>query len=898
MKRKRRKIIHLFFTLLLCFFNNGYSNLNTSEFLAKHISTFRSLNPVADFFPDSSLVDFSYLLDPPAGKHGFLKVGSDGHFYFEDGKRARFWGVVISQEHIDIPYNRIDKVVDTLARAGVNLVRLHCLDNRGGEEYGIVRRCIIDEAYPNNNNSRHFDKEYLSRVDYWIYKLKEKGIYTYLVLLGYRTFREGDGVPNAKKLDRAARPYSVFNKRLIELQKEYAEKLLFEHINPFTKLSYANDPAIAFIEIFNENGFFLWRDRFNKLVEPYATELKMLWNEWLRKRYGSTEKLKKAWTNFAGETPLQPYESLEEGTVNLPDLNLDSFEIYNQQTIYRDPLKSPARRNDACRFAAELQKEYFKEMKKFLKEKGIKVPLTAVVDSLIIPDTLSVADELDFTAENFYWDHPSYEPGQVWVGLPRFHNKDHLKEQTVWTFVPYVSMYKWRGKPVGIREWAFCYPNQYRASSILEVAVYACLQDIDMLTHFAYYSGGNVETIGSFSLQADPVRWGLFGLAAKLYHSFDVKPAKYNISIAFSDTDVYSYFTYQDMIRNIGWRHKVENVFFLEEYLNIPDTHLTIASGRSNDASYASNRTIIYTKSKTSGLHMETLADNTTTIQMRSGYLLPLKEKDGDFYFDLVEVLKNKFEPISVDSANKLVSVFYDPKRENYVISRKTFSADELFQIINQAMNKFYNVEITEDKNILRSDTGEITRDSKNGLLLVNTQQTQIIAGNLYAQEKIGIGNLEVKSQSNYGAVIITSLDNLPLSISSCYALKMVTIAENRGQYLQPSDSDPNKIVLVNSGSAPVQTKGVPSEKPTEIYLNGKKLLEAYLINGTFEMVRDGDNFLLFCDTPNTKFSIHSANKEFNLIKYYFGVAPDEAISVSNEFYYPGYANFVLLTPK
>ena len=34
------------------------------------------------------------VLDAPAGKHGFVKV-KDGHFYFEDGTRARFWGTKI-----------------------------------------------------------------------------------------------------------------------------------------------------------------------------------------------------------------------------------------------------------------------------------------------------------------------------------------------------------------------------------------------------------------------------------------------------------------------------------------------------------------------------------------------------------------------------------------------------------------------------------------------------------------------------------------------------------------------------------------------------------------------------------------------------------------------------------
>jgi len=41
--------------------------------------------------PDSPANIGKLVLDPPAGKHGFYKV-KDGHFYFEEGTRARFWG--------------------------------------------------------------------------------------------------------------------------------------------------------------------------------------------------------------------------------------------------------------------------------------------------------------------------------------------------------------------------------------------------------------------------------------------------------------------------------------------------------------------------------------------------------------------------------------------------------------------------------------------------------------------------------------------------------------------------------------------------------------------------------------------------------------------------------------
>ena len=39
--------------------------------------------------PNKGVLNFSHLLDAPAGKHGFVQ-SKNGHLYFEDGTRARF----------------------------------------------------------------------------------------------------------------------------------------------------------------------------------------------------------------------------------------------------------------------------------------------------------------------------------------------------------------------------------------------------------------------------------------------------------------------------------------------------------------------------------------------------------------------------------------------------------------------------------------------------------------------------------------------------------------------------------------------------------------------------------------------------------------------------------------
>ena len=190
------------------------------------------------------------VLDPPAGKHGFVKV-KDGHFYFEDGTRAKFWGTNLCFSACFPDKKEAEIIAKRIAYFGFNAVRLHHMD------FYFEPNGIFEDVSPAVKDKQlkptgHLSPRQLDKLDYLIYQLKQRGIYININLLVSRHFTKGDGVAGAEKLGMAAKPVCMFDKRLIELQKKYAKELL-THFNPYTKLRYCDDPAICLVEIVNES---------------------------------------------------------------------------------------------------------------------------------------------------------------------------------------------------------------------------------------------------------------------------------------------------------------------------------------------------------------------------------------------------------------------------------------------------------------------------------------------------------------------------------------------------------------------------------------------------------------------------------------------------------------------
>jgi hypothetical protein len=235
--------------------------------------------------PNNATNVATWLPSEPAGKHGFVQ-NRDGHLATDAGP-IRFWGTNLAYEACFPTDEQAERVAARLARLGINCVRMHLMD-----EYTIWRH---------GPQGRILDPQKLEQLDFLIWQLKLHGIYTNVNLHVGRWFDDVAGFPSHQKRPQYDKGIDMFEPRMIQLQKDYARDLL-THFNRHTKTIYADEPCVAFVEISNEDsllGAWQW-GQLDSLAEPFASTLRKRWNAWLRKKYGDTDRLRKAWT--VGET--------------------------------------------------------------------------------------------------------------------------------------------------------------------------------------------------------------------------------------------------------------------------------------------------------------------------------------------------------------------------------------------------------------------------------------------------------------------------------------------------------------------------------------------------------------------------------------------------------------------
>jgi hypothetical protein len=443
----------------------------------------------------ASPADLSSLLhDAPAGKDGFIRI-QGGHMVKPDGKRIRFWGVHLtdwSRGSVELPPKEdIPMWAGTLARFGVNIVRLHFLDLP-------APRGIVDST---KNDSRSFDPRQLDRLDFLVSELKKRGIYMDLNLNVGRSYKAGDGVPGFDQIQ-WGKGLTLFDARLIELEKEYA-RLLLTHVNPYTKTEYRNEPAIAIVEILNENALYMG---FSSRVPFYEEELATQYNAWLRRKFsaGQLQQLRDAAGIAAGD--LIPRLKGNEAA-SAPKLR------YNAEMA----------------FYMEAENTFYQDMRGYLRNTlGVKQPIIGTADHSHTSAPYSMLDslsKLDILDGHIYWNG-----NQPMVNDP------------LHSTVVQLSRTAFAGKPYTVSETNHPFPNEWASEGIPTIGAYAGLQDWDMVVMYTFepkLAADWKPYVGDpFDISLDPVRMTEMATGALMFLRGDVRPARQTVERTYSTTQV------------------------------------------------------------------------------------------------------------------------------------------------------------------------------------------------------------------------------------------------------------------------------------------------------------------------------------------------------------------------
>ena len=522
--------------------------------------------------PNRGILDYSHLLDAPAGKHGFVETRK-GHLYFEDGTRARFLGFNVAARSNTPDHETADKMAERFASMGVNIIRLHAADAPVGEEPGSWSSCkeapLLDYA---SGTSRKFNPEGLDRFDYFAAKLKEKGIYLHIDLIVAREFQEVDGLDYPGKGPSCMKRYYMYNERMMQLQKEYARELLC-HVNPYTGLALIDDPAVVTIQINNEDTAIkgnMGGDA-GEEMKPYREEVQKRFNEFLLMKYYTRERLKEAWT-YDGCCALGGEEDPAQGTVR--GIEGSFYQPVNDPQSQWDAAEGPARYADFMEFGIYMNRKFYQGMKDYIHSLGAKVP---IVTSNLIAGAADVYGHTDgdLMENNCYFNHPLLPvQGNTYLvaGPAEYVSANPLTMQKgigsmATTLLSLGSVAVVNGKPFMLSEWNEYGLHPFHSTAFVQTVAYACLNDWDGLILYNHHTSEKWddqpadEILNVFDAYNDPAVVCQWGFMASVFLKGLVSVAEHCVDVVYTQNDLKSlpmfhsmpmtFFPYITSMRNV-----------------------------------------------------------------------------------------------------------------------------------------------------------------------------------------------------------------------------------------------------------------------------------------------------------------------------------------------------------
>ena len=406
-----------------------------------------------DAFSPDSVIDVSSRVPAPAGAAGPLRRDGERLRFANASEPVKFWGCGANFDPRLSPAQQTQRV-RYLRKYGVNMIRQHPVFDALGP--------LVDGR---------LDAGRLDRFDRWFAELKAQGIYSTWSVFYPLRIGPGDGYPAEllAELDKGSTSGVVnFMPQLQALQWRYVQALL-EHANPYTQTRYVDEPALAVIEVHNEDCLF-WHFPLNVLADAkgrmprHAAVLRKQFCDWARARYKTDAALQGAWGTR---------ESLADGELR----------IYGAWQLTGE--RADRRMGDFIRFVTETQRGFYERRERQLRQLGYQGVTVTTAWRSGGPAADPANLYCDTAAEMI--DRHNYFGGGAGghsIALGQLNNDSHLAVPGGGILASglYAQV---QAAPFAMTEWTQSPPNQYKAEIAPLVAFYGLgLQGWDASYHF------------------------------------------------------------------------------------------------------------------------------------------------------------------------------------------------------------------------------------------------------------------------------------------------------------------------------------------------------------------------------------------------------------------------------
>jgi len=415
--------------------------------------------PSTDPLTGDAMLDLRHLNEPVAGQHGYVRaVGDD--FQLADGTPVRFWAVNVGHENITRSRDSIDYLARKLAKLGVNMVRFHGAMFAGFDQ-------------PEQINRKHLDN-----LQYLVHAMAREGIYTKISFyfpLWFDGRKAGlggfDAIDNAK-------PFALlfFDPKMQAIYHNWLEQLLTTP-SPYDDVPLGKNPAVAIVEIINEDSFFFWTFNKKSVPEVHWQRLERLY----AKHLGS---------NREREPILEAWHMTSAGLRG----------------------KSEAAKKRVGRqveFLAKLQRDFYADAIRRMRSHGYQGLVSASNWHVTDPPLLDALERYTYTAADVIDRHGYFQGKHEGEGAGHSVRTGHRFEDLSGLRVPHrtpITVQQVAGHPHVISELNWPNPNRFRTEATTMTAAYAALQGIDGVFWFAVGANTmNDQAVGKFQVASPAI---------------------------------------------------------------------------------------------------------------------------------------------------------------------------------------------------------------------------------------------------------------------------------------------------------------------------------------------------------------------------------------------------------